>query len=282
MGHDNARADGYEDPYREFDSPLLRRLRSEAYGEDIGQHSWVTADELRADIGRLDLSPASRLVDLGCGPCGPLTFVLASIGCAGTGLELSSSAVRSCRARAVSLGVAGLLTVHQSDLNDPLPFGPDSFDAAVSLDVVCHIRNRGEFFHEVARVLSPRARVLFTDPCVRTGSISSDEVRLRSVHGYTQFVAAGWNETVLESAGLRLLETEDRTMSVVSQAGGRLAAMLAHRAELIHALGAAHVAQQQAYLETVVELAQRGALSRTMYLAEVDTPRGGRRRDDAP
>jgi SAM-dependent methyltransferase len=278
MDPDDARAEGYADSYREFDSPLFRRLRSEAYGEDIGQHSWVTADELRADVGRLGLSAASRLVDLGCGPCGPLTFVLASIGCAGTGLELSSTALRIGRARAASLGVASLLTVYQCDLNDPLAFGPDSFDAAVSLDVVCHIRDRAEFFREVARVLSPRARVLFTDPCVLTGSISSDEVRLRSVHGYTRFVAHGWNETALESAGLRLLETEDRTVSVISQAGGRLAALRAHRGALIRSLSAAHVAQQQAYLETVVELAQRRALSRTMYLAEVGPPRDGSRR----
>ena len=41
------RADGYESFYREFDSPLMRQIRREAYGEDIGQHSWVGAEELR-------------------------------------------------------------------------------------------------------------------------------------------------------------------------------------------------------------------------------------------
>ena len=51
-------ADGYESFYREFDSPLMRQLRREAYGEDIGQHSWVSADELRGDIQRLKLSPS--------------------------------------------------------------------------------------------------------------------------------------------------------------------------------------------------------------------------------
>ena len=89
-----SRADGYESFYREFDSPLMRQIRCEAYGEDIGQHSWVGADELRGDIDRLKLSPSSRLVDLGCGPCGPLTFVLATVGCPGTGVEVSPSALR--------------------------------------------------------------------------------------------------------------------------------------------------------------------------------------------
>ncbi len=54
---EDSRADGYEPFYREFDSPLMRQLRREAYGEDIGQHSWVGAEELRRDIYRLNLSP---------------------------------------------------------------------------------------------------------------------------------------------------------------------------------------------------------------------------------
>jgi hypothetical protein len=56
----DSQAPGYDAAYTEFDSPLMRRLRAEAYGEDIGQHSWVTAEELRGDSARLHLSPASR------------------------------------------------------------------------------------------------------------------------------------------------------------------------------------------------------------------------------
>ena len=56
---------------------MMRQIRREAYGEDIGQHSRVGSEELRGDMHRLGLAPSSRLVDLGCGPCGPLTFVAA-------------------------------------------------------------------------------------------------------------------------------------------------------------------------------------------------------------
>jgi SAM-dependent methyltransferase len=271
---DELRADGYDASYRSFDSPLMRRLRSAAYEEDIGQHSWVGADELRADIRRLELSAASRLLDLGCGPCGPLTFVLANVGCRGTGLELSAAALRAGRERAGSLGVAGLLTVQEDDLNAPLPFGDHTFDAAMLLDVVCHIRDRIRLFREIARVLSPGGRFLFTDPGVVTGSISSDEVRRRSLHGYTQFAAPGWNEAMLAAAGLRLIETEDRTASVLRSAGGRLKAMQALRSELEHTLGAGVVQAQEDYLEIVLELAGRGALSRVMYLGEIHRTSG--------
>ncbi len=247
----------------------MRQIRRESYGEDIGQHSWVGADEVRADIERLKLSGASRFLDLGCGPCGPLTFILDAVGCRGTGVELSPSALRAGRARAASLGVDALLSTHEGDLNEPLPFEAGSFDAAMSLDVVLHLRDRVTLFREVARLLRLGGRFLFTDAGVVTGSVSNEEVRKRSVHGYTQFVPTGWNERLLELAGLRLIESENRTVSVVKNAGGRLAAMRLHRAELEGLSSAADIESQLRYLETVVELSRRGAVSRVMYLAEV-------------
>lgn len=265
-----APADGYESFYREFDSPLMRQFRREAYGEDIGQHSWVSADEVRADMTRLRLTASSRLVDLGCGPCGPLAFVVATVRCAGTGVELSRSALRAGRARAATLGIDTLLSVREADLNEPLPFESRSFDAAMSLDVVLHLRDRLTFFREVARLLPAGGRFLFTDAGVVTGAVSSEDIRRRSVHGYTQFVAAGLNEQLLESAGFHLLETENRTTSVMKNAGGRLRAMLAHRAELEQLQGTAAFEEQRSYLETIVELSRRQAISRIMYLVQAN------------
>ena len=266
---DDPRADGYESFYREFDSPLMRRLRQEAYGEDIGQHSWVGSEELRADVRRLGLSSSSRLLDLGCGPCGPLTFVAAAAGCRATGLELSPSALRVGRERAALLGVHSLISTCEADLNLPLPLESAAFDAAMSLDVVLHVRDRSTLFLETRRVLCAGAKFLFTDAGVITGAVSNLEMQRRSPHGFTQFVIAGWNEALLEHAGFRLLEIEDRTASVSRNASGRLAAIDAHRSELEQASGAAAFASQREYLETVIELSRRRALSRIMYLAEV-------------
>jgi SAM-dependent methyltransferase len=263
-----AKTQGYDTLYAQFDSPLMRQIRQEAYGEDIGQHSWVTADELRADIVRLGLSPSSHLLDLGCGPCGPLTFVLEAVGCHGTGAELSAEAIAAGIARASKLELGAVLSVVKSDLNQPLRFADHSFDATMSLDVIVHLKNRAEVFQEVARVLTPKGRFLFTDAGVITGVISSEEVRLRSNHGFTQFVAPGLNEHLLERQGFRILEVEDRTSSVLKNATGRFNARLSHKAELEEIEGTAVFQNQQQYLETVITLSKRGALSRIMYLAE--------------
>jgi cyclopropane fatty-acyl-phospholipid synthase-like methyltransferase len=233
----------------------------------------VSADELRADMARLALTPASRFLDLGCGPCGPLAFVVANVGCHGTGVELSASALQVGRRRAAALGIEAMFSVQEGDLNEPLAFAAASFDAVVALDVVLHLHDRADFFRDVARLLRVGGRFLFTDAGVITGAISNEDVRKRSVHGYTQFVVAGWNERLLAAAGLRLVESEDRTTSVLKSARGRLDAMQAHRAELEQLSGVSAVAAQQDYLETLVDLSERKAVSRIMYLVEANEPR---------
>ena len=77
----------------------MRTIGREAYGEDIGQHSWVSADELRADMQRLKLCSSSRCLDLGCGPCGPLSFIVSTV------WELGSSGARGSGARGSVLSV---------------------------------------------------------------------------------------------------------------------------------------------------------------------------------
>src|SRR5262245_44495191 len=98
--------DGYGAVYREFDTPLARRVRALAHGEDVGQHSWLSAAELRADAPRLRLTRQSRLLDLGCGAAGPLTYLLERAGCSGAGLDVSEAAVEAGRARVAALGLA--------------------------------------------------------------------------------------------------------------------------------------------------------------------------------
>jgi SAM-dependent methyltransferase len=263
---------GYDKLYEEFDSPLMQKLRRKAYGQDIGQHSWVTSEELQENIPRLKLSRASRLLDLGCGPAGPLTFIVGLVGCHGTGMDVSPKALTAGRARVASLQLDGLVTLHKADLNDRLAFASGSFDAVISLDAILHLRDRLSVFQEVARLMIPGGRFLFTDAGVITGSISDEEIRWRALHGYTQFVPPGFNKKTLELAGFRVLDRDDRTASLLKTATGRLTARLAHRQELEQLEGEDSFERQQRYLETLVALSQRGALSRITYLAESRSP----------
>jgi cyclopropane fatty-acyl-phospholipid synthase-like methyltransferase len=259
---------GYDAFYAMFDTPLGQRMRREIYGKDIGQHSWVDSQELEHDMGRLQLSSASRLLDLGCGPGGLLSFVVGLTGCRGTGLDLSAAAINCAVTRNASLGLTDCVTLQVADLDEPLPLGRHSFEAVMSLDVILHLRNRSQAFAEVARVLVPGGRFLFTDAAVITGPVSDDEIRLRSVHGYTQFVPPMFNEQTLEQAGLRVLATIDRTASLRAIAARRQATRLAHRTELERIEGPEAFDRHQRYLDCVRALARRGAIARMMYVAE--------------
>src|SRR5260370_2004127 len=112
----------YDKLYEHFDSPLMRQLRAEAYGQDIGQHSWVTAEELLGDIPKLKLSPESCLLDLGCGPAGPLTFIAAQTKCQAVGLDVSANAIAAPRARPPSPPLSYPITLHHPHFTHPPPF----------------------------------------------------------------------------------------------------------------------------------------------------------------
>jgi SAM-dependent methyltransferase len=259
---------GYNKLYETFDSPLSRRIRNEAYGEDVGQHSWVTASELNNYIPALLLTPDKRLLDIGCGPAGPLTYIAAKVGCKAVGLDVSDAAISAGRARAAAMGLDRLVTLQQADSNEPIPFAESSFDSVITLDVVLHLRDREVVFSEVARVLTPGGRFWFTDAGVVTGPLTSEEVELRSARGYTQFVPSGFNERALEHSRLTLVQLEDRTDDLIENATGRIAARLAYRAGLEAVEGVESFERENKYLEAVVALSSRRALSRFAFVAE--------------
>jgi hypothetical protein len=77
----------------------------------------------------------------------------------------------------------------EADLNLPIPFGGSSFDAAISLDVVVHLRNRKALFHEmIIKILFIIISVFRFRPI---GSVFVCPYRFRTLHcGLAQSHAA--------------------------------------------------------------------------------------------
>ncbi|MDQ6818923.1 MAG: class I SAM-dependent methyltransferase, partial [Actinomycetota bacterium] len=91
--------------YRDFAAEVYGEVRREAFGEDIGQNSWLTIEELERFCSWLELGPSARLLDVACGSGGPALHLARLTECKVVGVELYGEAVMSGHERAREAGL---------------------------------------------------------------------------------------------------------------------------------------------------------------------------------
>ncbi len=258
----------YDAAYSNFASDLYRKIREEAFGEDLGQNSWLAASELHRFMGWLELGPGLRLLDVGCGSGGPAVRLAKRTGCEIVGIDIQEQANPNAVALARHEGVAERAAFQQGDASRPLPLSSASFDALLCIDAVNHLPDRGGVFAEWARVLKPGGRLLFTDPIVLTGPLSHSEIAIRSSAGFYLFVPPGEDERLLRAAGLEIETVEDVTDALAEIAGRRGAARAARAAALREIEGDATFEGQQEFFRVSERIARERRLSRFAFLAK--------------
>ncbi len=140
-------------------------------------------------IARLGLPQPARILDAGCGS-GRNMVELARLGTV-TGVELSDTSVALARARGVGEVIAGSVM--------EMPFAGDSFDLAVSLDVIEHLEDDLGALRELRRVIAPGGALLVTVPAyqwLRSGHDEINHHHRRYTRRTLQRVAeqAGWHQ----------------------------------------------------------------------------------------
>src|SRR5580698_3243619 len=95
MGKSNSLppSDQYNANYGNFQTELYAQIRREAFGEDIGQNSWLTSDEQDRFLEWLDLSSGKALLDVACGAGGPALRITATTGCSVVGIDVHEEAI---------------------------------------------------------------------------------------------------------------------------------------------------------------------------------------------
>lgn len=260
--------DFYGAHYRRFGDERAAAMRREAYGVDLGQTGWRTAEEQAEILELLRLGPDVHLLDVGCGSGGPSLDLAARTGCRVTGLDVEADGIAQAQAAAGARSLGERAAFRVADAGGRLPFPNESFAAVLCVDAVSHLPDRDAALREWARVLRPGGRLLFTDPVVVTGAVAKAELDQRAANGFYLFVPPGVNEAAIAAAGLDLLRRDDRTAAVAEIAARWLAVRARHAAELERAEGAAWFARRQRYLEATAEMAATQRLSRILYLAE--------------
>src|SRR6266568_3295492 len=138
MGKSNSLppAGHYNANYGNFQTELYAQIRREAFGEDIGQNSWLTADEQDRFLEWLDLSPGKTLLDAACGAGGPALRIASTVGCSVVGVDAHEQAVTTATSLATQRGLADRAEFLTMDATGPLPFSDGSFDAITCIDAI--------------------------------------------------------------------------------------------------------------------------------------------------
>jgi 2-polyprenyl-3-methyl-5-hydroxy-6-metoxy-1,4-benzoquinol methylase len=191
----------YNANYGNFQTELYAQIRHEAFGEDIGQNSWLTSDEQDRVSEWLDLSPGKRLLDVACEAGGPALRIATTTGCSVVGIDVHEQAVTTASSLAAQRGLTERAEFRSIDATGPLPSADASFDAITCIDAINHFSDRPRVIAEWARLLKLGGRLLFTDPVTLTGPVTNAEFAVRSSAGFYLFVPHGYDESVIAECG---------------------------------------------------------------------------------
>ena len=258
--------DLFDSTYSNFTEQVLQSIREETFGRDIGQNSWLTADEYDRFISWLRLLPGDHALEVASGSGGPALYLARHANCHVTGIDANESGVRTATASASHSRTR--VTFEVVDAGAELPFADNTFDAILCIDSMNHFPDRLHVFREWRRVLRAGGRAVFTDPVVITGPVTNDEIALRSSIGPFLFVPPGVNENLVKKAGLNLVQQED-----VSENAARISerwhdSRARSRDALLRIEGEERFEGLQNFFAAVQQLTTERRLSRIVYLVE--------------
>ena len=256
--------DLYDSHYDRLDDEVYRSIRTETFGVDLGQESWITADECDRFCDWLGLAAGQRVLEMACGSGGVAARIAANRGASVVGTDVNAFAIRAATARTAT--AAAQLEFLTANADERLPFPDASFDAVICNDAINHFRDRPAVLAEWRRVLRAGGRCLFTDPVVVTGLVSQAELEARSSIGFFLFSGVGANEALLQAAGFRLERTADLTDAVAQVSRRWRAAREKWRSQLIRLETEAGYEAVQRFLAAVHVLAFERRLSRIAYV----------------
>jgi sarcosine/dimethylglycine N-methyltransferase len=154
-----------------YDDAAVSRFYEECWGgADIHIGRYVTGRETVAEastamtqylVDRAGFEAGQRVLDIACGFGGTLR-ILARMGCAASGIDISENCVEHARAAAAEAGLDDQVDVAVGDFHN-IDSEADSWDAVICQEAIIHSPDRPAVFAEVFRVLKPGGIFAFSD-----------------------------------------------------------------------------------------------------------------------
>ena len=210
------------------------------------------------------LRAGQRVLDLGCGWCGPALYFAERYGCHVTGVTLSPVQRQYGLAWAARRGMADRLNVDLVDVLE-LPYSDASFDRILFLESIIHMPEKARILARCAQLLRPGGRVFIQES---NYDRASKRARYLTDRGYREvnrafgdtghMVSAGEMLVLLEEAGLLPDWVEDISAHYVRTLGQWLT-NLDREADRMQAISAGAYAMLRRYLMIALATYRAGA-----------------------
>ena len=140
---------------------IFREVYGDDYPEELNPDSFVTMTDLRTIAKNLKIGPGKSFIDLGCGRGGPGLWITRETGANYIGIDLSENAIKQAQHRSADFKIKGTSKFQVGNMYS-LNFPENSFDGAISIDVISFIPDPLSVIKEAARVLRSEAYFVFT------------------------------------------------------------------------------------------------------------------------
>src|ERR1700745_1909020 len=89
------KVDLYDGEYGNYESDVYGQVRTETYGVDFGQTSWVTTEEAMQIHGFLEITSNSSVLEIGCGSGVYALHIAKTTGCTVTALDINALGIQN-------------------------------------------------------------------------------------------------------------------------------------------------------------------------------------------
>lgn len=250
-------ADGYD----------LERLQSEDLAP-VEEFHIGGRESTEYAVTKMSLTPAQRVLDIGCGIGGAARYIASAYGCKVNGIDLTPEFIHCGQDLTKRLRLQELVKLDVASALD-LPFRDGVFDAAITLHVAMNIRDRQRLYLETARVLKPGAVLCIFDVMRKSDAKLTYPVPWATTAETSFLKTPEQMNTLLEDAGFVVREVEDRSSMAMTFFKKRLASTSAATGNKPSALGIHLVMKEQAKekFENTLSNIQNGYIAPVQMIA---------------
>ncbi|MBA0828330.1 hypothetical protein Goarm_013013 [Gossypium armourianum] len=165
------------------------------------------AETTKEFVGKLDLKPGQKVLDVGCGIGGGDIYMAEEFDVHVVGIDLSVNMISFALERATGLKCSVEFEV--ADCTKKV-YPDNSFDVIYSRDTILHIHDKPALFRSFYKWLKPGGKLLISDYCKSSKTPSTEFAEYIKQRGYDLHDVKSYGQ-MLEDAGFDVILAEDRT-----------------------------------------------------------------------